>query len=71
MSLSPSTKRALRTVYQGVVALVTLVPLVVAVLPSDSPLAVQLAAAVGAVAVVSKVINVLEDNGFLPAWLKE
>jgi hypothetical protein len=71
MFLSPSTKRALRTIYQGVVALVTVVPLVVAVLPSDSPLAVQLASVVAAVGVVSKVINVLEDNGYLPAWLKE
>lgn len=71
MTLSPSTKRALRTAYQGVVALVTIVPLVIAVLPGDSPLAVQLAVVVGAVGVVSKVMNVLEDSGYLPAWLKD
>lgn len=68
--MKESTKRALRTAYQGAIALVTLVPALLAVLPADSPLAVKLGGAVASVAVVSKVLNVLEERGLIPAWMK-
>lgn len=71
MTISPSTKRSIRTLYQGAIALLTVVPAFVALLPSDSPLAVQLSAVVVGIAAVSKVINKLEDAGLIPAWFKE
>lgn len=71
LTLSPATKRALRTLYQGVLALITLVPALVVALPEGSPLAVKLGAVVAAVAAVSGVLNKLEDAGLIPAWLKD
>lgn len=69
--MSESTKRGLRTGYQIAVALVTAVPLILFALPEDvatTPVVVAVGVWIG---VVSKVINSLEDAGFLPAWLKE
>lgn len=71
MILSPAARRGLRTLYQGVLALITLVPALLAVLPEGSPLAVKLGGAVAAVAAVSGVLNKLEDAGLIPAWLKD
>lgn len=71
LTLSPAAKRALRTLYQGVLALITLVPALVVALPEGSPLAVKLGAVVAAVAAVSGVLNKLEDAGLIPAWLKD
>lgn len=70
MKLSAAARRALRTLYQATLAMVTLVPLLLAALPSGSPLAVQLAGVAAAVATVSGVVNKLEDSGVIPAWLK-
>lgn len=66
MTLSPSTKRAIRTGYQVVLALVVIVP----VLASTLPVTAQVTSIVVAVATVAKVLNALEDARIVPAWLK-
>lgn len=68
--MTESTRRVLRTAYQIAVALVTALPLIVLALPADVQ-AAPVAVGVGVwIAVVARVINSLEDVGFLPAWLK-
>lgn len=69
--MKTSTKRTLRTIYQGVIALVTTVPAIIAVLPDGLPFEAKLASVVAGIAVVTKVLNVLEDKGLIPAWLKD
>lgn len=69
-TLSSSTRRSLRTLFQSVLAMITAVPGFLALLPSGTPLAVKAATIVAALAVVSKVVNLLEDDGLIPAWLK-
>jgi hypothetical protein len=64
--MNPSTKRALRTGYQAVIALIVIIPVLLTALP----VAAQVTAVVGAVAAVAKVLNALEDAGLIPAWLK-
>lgn len=64
--MKPSTKRALRTGYQCVLALIVIVP----VLLSTLPVTAQVTAIVTAVAAVAKAVNALEDAGLIPAWLK-
>lgn len=64
--MKPSTKRALRTGYQAVLALIVIVP----VLVSSLPVTAQVTAIVSAVAAVAKIVNALEDAGLIPAWLK-
>lgn len=68
--MKDSTRRALRTAYQTIVALLLAVPTIVVLLPSDSPLAAQAAVVVLWAGIVTKTINVLEEHGVLPAWLK-
>lgn len=76
--MTDSTRRALRTAYQFVVALVAIVPLVLAALPegirSGQLGGEELAAILGVViachAFATKLINALEDAGRIPAWLK-
>lgn len=67
--MKDSTKRALRTAYQVVVALIVVAPLLATVL-ADTPMAAQIGTFAAAVAVVSKVVNALEERGVIPAWLK-
>lgn len=69
--LSDSARRALRTLFQAVLAMVTLVPALLAVLPSDSPVAVKFGGVAAAVAAVSAIVNKLEAAGLIPAWLKD
>lgn len=71
MQLSASTKRAVRTLYQAVLAMILVVPVLLAALPAGSPLAVELAGIAAAVAAVSAAVNKLEDAGRIPAWLKD
>lgn len=71
MQLSASTKRGLRTLYQAVLAMITLVPALQLVLPEGSPLAVKYGSIVAAVAAVSVAVNKAEDAGLIPAWLKD
>lgn len=72
--MTDSTRRALRTGYQTLIAalaaigvLASFIPQIQATFPEIAALAVTVAG--GAVA-VSKVINALEDAGVIPAWLK-
>lgn len=76
--MTDSTRRALRTAYQTIVALLSTIPILLGMaselLPADSPLGAKVAAAavsiLAGIAVVTKVLNALEDAGILPAWLK-
>lgn len=74
--MSDSTRRSLRTAYQTLIAALTTIPAIAAILlqivPADSgaELAALVASVVAGVAVVTKVLNVLEDAGLIPAWLK-
>lgn len=70
LTLNDSTRRALRTAYQYIVALVGIVPTLVLLVPTGSPLAAKLAIVLGYVAIATKVLNSLEDKGLIPAWLK-
>lgn len=73
-NLSPAARRGLRTLYQAVVALLTVIPAFLAALPADSPIAVKGAGIAASLGVVSGLINKLEDDGVLglklPALLK-
>jgi hypothetical protein len=71
-----STKRALRTAFHGVVALIGAVPTIVLLahmthLDAQQQVGTALASLVLWTGVASKVINQLEDAGVLPAWLKD
>lgn len=66
-----SYRRVVRTVYQIIVALVTYIPLVFVALPIELT-NTEIALTLGAwVAVITQVINSLEDAGAIPSWLKE
>lgn len=67
--MTDSTKRALRTVYQSILAAVVVVPLLATAL-EGTPLAAKLAVVLTVIGLVSKVVNVLEDSGLIPSWLK-
>jgi hypothetical protein len=68
--MNDSTRRALRTAYQFLVACIGIVPILALALPQSSPLAAKLAVVLGFLAVATKVVNALEDRGLIPAWLK-
>lgn len=69
--MKDSNKRFLRTIYQGVLALIVAVPALVAVLPTQAGRIGQIAGvAVAAVAFMAKAVNTLEDKGLIPAFLK-
>ena len=70
MKLNDSTRRALRTGYQFVVALAGIVPTFLLALPTDSPLATRMAVVLGFLTLATKFLNSLEDRGVIPAWLK-
>lgn len=70
MKLNDSTRRALRTAYQFVFALIGILPTFALLLPSDSPLVAQIGVVLGWLIVVTKFLNSLEDRGVIPAWLK-
>lgn len=68
--MTESNRRALRTTYQIIVALVTGIPLMLIGLPPDMATSTA-AILIGAwTATVAKLINSLEDAGLIPAWLK-
>lgn len=64
--LKESTKRAMRTGYHALLALIAIVPL----LMTDLNLGEKATGIVAAVALVAKVVNTLEDAGLIPSWLK-
>lgn len=76
--MNDSTRRALRTAYQVLIAAVTVIPALAAILfeviPAGSPIGAKAVAVIAAVvagaAVVTKVLNRLEDAHLFPAWLK-
>lgn len=69
--MKDSTRRSLRTFYQGLLAAIVAIPTMVAFLPTSTANVTKIVAAVvAAVTVVSKVINALEEAGLIPAWLK-
>lgn len=77
-SLSDSTARGLRTAYQAVVGLIGLAPTLIAVfavIPQDTPgytqLVVVMANVVLWTGIASKIVNVLEDRGVIPAPWKQ
>jgi hypothetical protein len=69
--IADSTRRALRTALHTLVAAA---PVILVVVPAlhlpPGPLAAVGGALVTAAGLVSKAVNVLEDRGLLPAWLK-
>lgn len=72
--MTDSTRRALRTAYQTVIALITVFPVILSILTDafpDAGVAAQVAVAAASVATVTKILNALEDAGIIPAWLKE
>jgi hypothetical protein len=70
VSLSPAARRGLRTLYQALIAMITLVPALLAILPDGSPAAVKFGGIAAAVAAASGIVNKAEDAGLIPAWLK-
>jgi len=68
--MNESTKRALRTLLQGVLALAVIAPVLVTVAPQSTALAAVASSVVAATALVSKVYNTLESKGVLPEFLK-
>lgn len=71
MTMTDSTRRALRVLAHGLVAFVIAVPVMAAALPTPAGRIADVAAAVVALcAVAAKVINALEDAGLIPAVLK-
>lgn len=77
--MKDSTRRALRTAYQAIIAAVPVVLIVALwlkdVFPADSPTTkITLAVSGGMIAVttaVTKLLNALEAAGKIPAWLKQ
>ena len=67
--MTDSTRRALRTVYHGVLAACVVLPIFATAL-AGFPIAAQLTLALAVLGAVSKAVNALEDAGLLPPWLK-
>lgn len=75
MMLSDSTRRGLRTLYQATLTGLVTIPIVLAAIPQkvlddNLGLATVIASILGVLAVVSKIINTLEDSGVIPPVLK-
>lgn len=68
--MSDSTRRSIRTAYQVVVAIITYVPIILPLLPADVSASEAVVAFGAWVAVVTRIVNALEDRGVIPAWLK-
>lgn len=66
-----SWKRVTRTAFQIVIGLVTYVPVIVYALPADVAAGVVISTLGAWIAIVSGVVNALEDAGLIPAWLKD
>lgn len=64
--MSDSTKRAIRTLLQALIAVLTAIP----TLASSAPHWVVLGQVVLVAAAVAKILNSLEDSNLLPGWLK-
>lgn len=62
-------KRTIRTIVQLVVGFAAGAPVVLGLLPDQSPSA-QVAEVLAVCAAITRVWNLLEDRGLIPAWLK-
>ncbi len=77
--MKDSTRRALRTVYQGLLSLLLVIPIVVLILQDSIPdtgerwgiVSSVLGGTVAVVGVVTKIVNALEAARLIPPWLKE
>lgn len=69
--MSDSNRRVIRTIYQIVAAIITAAPIVVAGLPEDVSNEALIVGFGAWVALVARLINTLEDEGIIPAWLKD
>lgn len=69
--MKDSTRRALRTLLHGLVAAAVVIPTMAAQLPTPTGRIGEIVGVLlGGCALVTKVVNVLEDKGWLPAFLK-
>lgn len=75
MTLNDSTRRALRTAYQYLLAAGLGLPPLLALIPDsllkeNAGVATLIGGLLAVLLVVVKVLNTLEDRGVIPAWLK-
>lgn len=64
-----SIRRTVRTLYQGLVALMVAVPVVMVAWPTDFPTPALLVTFVAWLTIVTRIHNALEDAGLIPDWL--
>lgn len=79
--MKDSTRRALRTLYQGILGALAVLAIAVPIVQANIPdaetgvvwkwLSIACGATVAVTAVVTKVVNALEAAGKIPAWLKQ
>lgn len=71
--MTESTKRALRTIVQLIVAAATYIPIIVIMLPAEITTGEFAGVAAGLVVwagVITKGWNFAEERGWIPSWLK-
>ena len=71
--MTESTKRALRTIVQLIVAAATYLPIIVITLPADLTTGEYAGVLAGLVlwsGIITKAWNFAEERGWVPAWLK-
>lgn len=68
--MSNSTKKAIRTLAQGLLAFALVIPVLVPALDLQGDMEAVGLLLVGAAAAITKGWNALEDAGVLPEWLK-
>lgn len=64
-------KRTIRTVVQLALGFAIGAPLVLGLLPSDQATSAQVVEILAVCAFITRAWNLLEDNGLIPAWLKD
>jgi hypothetical protein len=69
--MNASTRRVIRTAYQVVAAIVLAAPLIIGVLPEDVSNEALIVGFGAWVTTVARIINTLEDHGYIPSWLKD
>lgn len=69
--MTESTRRVIRTAYQIVAAILLAAPIIIGVLPEDVSNEALIVGFGAWVATVARIINTLEDHGYIPAWLKD
>lgn len=64
-------KRTIRTVVQLALGFAIGAPLVLGLLPADQATSAQVVEILAVCAFITRAWNLLEDNGLIPAWLKD